>query len=176
MPLANPTYRPEQLTGHRPCDQPRRAERYHGPVSAAKRLARAVSRPDPLPQSADVLVLNACLPIRTVNDLNAVVQTMGGKFAQQNRHRKEKNVTYFVLSILKPLPLLPWRVTLTRCGRNKRKMDEDGLMASLKHVRDSIAECAGVDDGNRKQIEFVYAQEYDAGGYSVRVRIERVKV
>lgn len=62
----------------------------------------------------------------------------------------------------------PFRVTVTRFG--PRKMDDDGVAASCKHVRDGIADALGVDDGDTLKIVFLYRQEI--GPYSVKVRIE----
>jgi hypothetical protein len=48
-------------------------------------------------------------------------------------------------------------VTLTRYGT--RPMDSDGLVASLKHVRDGVADAVGIDDGRHDLIRFVAVQE-----------------
>lgn len=49
----------------------------------------------------------------------------------------------------------PVRVIMTRLGR---LMDTDGLTASCKYVRDTIALFLGVDDGPRGPVEWVYQQ------------------
>lgn len=61
-------------------------------------------------------------------------------------------------------------VTFTR--RGPRRMDDDGLSASLKAVRDAVAKRLGVDDGESR-VAFLYKQE--KGDYGVNVRIEVVE-
>ena len=46
-------------------------------------------------------------------------------------------------------------VTLTRVS--PRAMDDDGAIAALKHVRDEVAACLGVDDGDPR-VEWGYHQ------------------
>ena len=65
-------------------------------------------------------------------------------------------------------PKTPVLVTLTRVG--KRKMDSDGLAASCKHVRDSIASWLGVDDGDETRVLWKYAQEIGKD-YACRIEI-----
>lgn len=64
---------------------------------------------------------------------------------------------------------LPIRITMTRHG--PRKMDEGcGLNASLKAVRDGVADWLGVKD-NDPRIEWVYRQQVGRW-YGVRVQAE----
>jgi hypothetical protein len=58
-------------------------------------------------------------------------------------------------------------VHLVRFG--PRAMDDDGVIGSLKSVRDQLAEQLGVDDGNRERIRFTYAGA--KGEFAVRVQI-----
>lgn len=78
-------------------------------------------------------------------------------------------------------PKFPCRVTIVRIG--KRKMDDDNLASSAKHVRDGVADAYGVDDGDERW-EWRYRQESWKGGeygswkagpvYGVRIEIEEV--
>ena len=70
----------------------------------------------------------------------------------------------------------PCEITLTRIG--KRAMDSDNLAASLKYVRDAIAEhifdrqkklAPGRADGDER-IEWIYKQEVGSE-YAVRIQI-----
>lgn len=59
-------------------------------------------------------------------------------------------------------------VNLTRFG--KKKLDDDNLIGSLKHVRDGIADALGVNDGSDK-ISFKYDQK-QANIYQLEITIE----
>jgi hypothetical protein len=148
-----------------------RAKRFTGKASEKKRIAMARVAAQALRQSPDVGRVVASLPIRTVNPNNG---SHGHWSITAKRREREHNVTRYVLAALVPMPPLPWHVKLTRCGRGTRRMDFDGLVASLKIPRDQIAQCAGVDDGNEKQIVFEYAQRREAA-YGVEVIIDHMR-
>lgn len=146
-----------------------RAKRFEGPVSKRKRVARARVAAEPLRRSADVNQVEASIPLRTSNPNNG---SHGRWWDSAKTREREHNFTrYWLANFAQPLPELPWTVKLTRVGRGTRKMDFDGLVASLKAVRDEIAACGGVDDGNEKMIRFEYAQERGKA-YSVQVVIK----
>jgi hypothetical protein len=63
----------------------------------------------------------------------------------------------------------PLRITLTRIG--PRKLDNDNAVASMKHVRDSLARVLGINDGDETAAVWDYGPQ-QAGKYAVRVRIE----
>lgn len=65
----------------------------------------------------------------------------------------------------------PWRVRLTRVSPSAKGLDSDNLAASFKGVQDELAEWLGVDDGDREQVRWSYAQE--RGPWALKVRIER---
>lgn len=69
-----------------------------------------------------------------------------------------------------PLPPLPARITLTRVGRGTRPMDFDGLVNSLKSVRDAVARHYDVDDGS-DLYRWEYKQERGKE-YAVVIMIE----
>lgn len=62
-----------------------------------------------------------------------------------------------------------WVVTIMR--RGPRKMDDDGLSASAKYVRDGIAKALGIDDGDKARLRFIYMQEL-AKTYSVMIEVQ----
>ena len=67
--------------------------------------------------------------------------------------------------------LIPAVVTMIRVSAGK--LDDDGLRASLKRVRDGIAKALGVNDGGRF-VRFRYGQRRGPKKhYEIRVRIER---
>jgi hypothetical protein len=41
-------------------------------------------------------------------------------------------------------------VTITITRRGGRRMDDDGLTISAKHVRDGVADWLGIDDGDKR--------------------------
>lgn len=66
-------------------------------------------------------------------------------------------------------PQLPAVVTITRYG--KRKLDDDNLAASAKHVRDGVADALQVDDGDGQMVRWEYRQEIGQA-YGVRIQVE----
>lgn len=173
MSLANPLWHPNQ-----PAKGKARAAYGTGAYSQRKRKRlAAMLKFAPLPQSPDAGTVYVSFPLRTTNGLNNQPNSRQQAIIQSQQHKRQKGVTYGALLALgRPLPPLPWSVTLTRVRQRAsgRKMDDDGLAASLKYVRDAVAEAAGVDDGNRKMISFMYAQDTDpnAGAGLVQIRIE----
>lgn len=80
--------------------------------------------------------------------------------------------------------LWPWRwkqrawsfpvlVTLTRISPHHQELDDDNLYASLKAVRDQVAEELGVDDGDKSRIRFEPKQE--RGPWGVRITIQEAR-
>ena len=51
----------------------------------------------------------------------------------------------------------PWLITITRQG--KRKLDDDNLASSAKHIRDGVADALGIDDGDPR-LHWKYLQEH----------------
>jgi len=60
-----------------------------------------------------------------------------------------------------------WLITIMRLG--KRKLDDDNLASSAKHIRDGIADALGIDDGNER-LRWRYAQDTPLP-YGVRVEM-----
>lgn len=114
------------------------------------------------------------IPVQTKNPNNGPQgRTRGAVYAKATRRKHERQVTRLCFLAacngeqwkLDP----PYVVTLTRVGAGT--MDGDGLQASLKSVRDQIADELGIDDGS-DLVRFVYAQrKCRRGTYSVTVEI-----
>lgn len=64
-----------------------------------------------------------------------------------------------------PLPLV---VTLTR-GAPSNGLDDDNLVASLKTIRDAVADWLEVDDKHRDVVRYRYAQERARREWFVRI-------
>jgi hypothetical protein len=85
----------------------------------------------------------------------------------KTRRAQRKAMAEALLVYSRRRPALPALVTVTRCSR--RLLDGDGLAAALKSIQDEIADWLNVDDGDRKNVDFVRMQEH--GSYCVRVDI-----
>ena len=64
-------------------------------------------------------------------------------------------------------------VVVTLVSVRRRELDDDGNVAALKPLRDSISETIGLDDGD-KRIRFEYGQCETRGEQGVIVKIERL--
>lgn len=60
-------------------------------------------------------------------------------------------------------------VTITRIG--PRRLDDDNATISAKAVRDAIAYCIGIDDGDCEKA--VYKVQQETGKYGVRIEFAR---
>lgn len=112
-----------------------------------------------------MVMAEVMIPIRTVSEMNSHAHWRG-------RYRRSKEqrliVTLMLRSVLKAVPTVPCRVTLTRYG--PRRLDPDNLASSHKWVQDATAEFLGVDDGDER-LEWVYEQA-KAKTPSVGIRFE----
>jgi hypothetical protein len=117
------------------------------------------------------------LPIRTTNPLNGGFgNTKVAGILKAKARASHRNVTRLALLAelrragLAPGDLVPAVVSLVRVSAGK--MDDDGLAASCKGVRDGIADALGVDDGGRF-IRFLYGQRKGPQKhFAIEVRIE----
>jgi hypothetical protein len=101
------------------------------------------------------------VPLRTVPGLNAREH-----FAvRAKRVRKEREAVAWVLRGA-ARPAIPCSVTLTRVAPSAG-VDDDNLVGALKGVRDEIAAWLGVDDRQRTQVRYRYAQT--RGEWGVRI-------
>jgi len=62
-------------------------------------------------------------------------------------------------------------ICLTRYSRGK--LDTDGVVSALKHVRDETAACLGFDD-REERVTWHYRQERVPKGFAIQIRIEEV--
>lgn len=96
--------------------------------------------------------------------------------ARHRRVRQEREAVALMLrSFLRRLPKaqrpqLPVDVHLVRVSPGTRPMDDDGVVAALKAVRDQVAEELGVDDGRSELLRFTYAGERGPWGVRIHVR------
>lgn len=100
-------------------------------------------------------------PLRTGRGQNAREHHM----ARARRVKSERAATGWALAG-KGKPVLPCMVLLTRIAPSNG-LDDDGAVASLKAVRDAVAEWLGVDDKHRHIVLYRYAQA--RGPWAVRI-------
>jgi hypothetical protein len=139
-----------------------------------RRLAKTSMRPGDSVNSAirprvdpGVLSLSLFVDVKALNTLNRREHWR----VKQQRAKEQRSRTFAAIKTAEPIPPLPVLVTL--CRRYKGlPCDDDGLSASLKHVRDGAADCYGIED-NDPRIRFEYEQEPVKRGepWSVRVFI-----
>jgi copper chaperone CopZ len=67
---------------------------------------------------------------------------------------------------------MPCVVTLTRVSPGR--LDSDGVVGSMKFVRDAVARWIGVDDKHDDIVAYQYAQEHGKE-YGVRVAVQKVE-
>ena len=107
------------------------------------------------------MTIKLSLPIRTVNSLNS--REHWSKRAR--RAKRERHASY----IFTPKGIkTPVTVTLVRLA--PKVMDDDGLSASFKNLRDGIADKLGVDDGS-PLIKWVYVQRVSKE-YGIQIEFE----
>lgn len=104
------------------------------------------------------------VPIRCVNPTN---NRQGWKAVYFRGEKQKKAVAVLFPKKVGPRPYV---VTLTRVG--PRKLDSDNVQASLKHIRDQVAACLGVDDGDESLVRWIYEQA--KGQYAVRIEVTSV--
>lgn len=100
------------------------------------------------------------LPLRTINALNAREHWR----KRARRAKKERLLAYCATPAGLSLPLT---VNLKRLA--PRLMDDDGLTASFKAIRDGIADKVQVNDGN-PELAFRYSQE-KSKSYAIEIVI-----
>lgn len=101
------------------------------------------------------------VPLRTGRGMNA-------REHWRQRHKRVKHEIAAVGWVLKGVekPRVPCSVLITRVAPSGG-LDDDNLVGSLKSVRDCIAEWIGVDDRERMQVRYRYAQV--RGPWGVRI-------
>jgi hypothetical protein len=112
------------------------------------------------------------IPVKVVSLTNAH-EHWRSRQKRAKKERAETWVAFYHATGRRTRPVTgPTLVTMTRVGKNK--MDSDNLQGALKHVRDELAVCLGVDDRDpiviwkcqqlvdRKQEPFVFVLIEDA--------------
>ena len=92
--------------------------------------------------------------------------------ARSSRIKKERAATRlaFIADAAGAVPPFPVVVEMTRGSAGT--LDDDGLCASLKAVRDEVAACLGCGDSPRDPVQWRYAQEKRPRGvFDVTVRV-----
>ena len=107
------------------------------------------------------------LPIRLYSEAN--LREHWAPRAQRARMQRS-TVCAAVRCRVKPGPTACWQVEITRVG--KRKLDDDNLARSAKHVRDGVADALEVDDGDVARVSWSYTQK-TGRDYAVIIRIKR---
>lgn len=149
-------YTLRQRIGLLPPDKPKRAKR--GSVKAA-RFAREQAWS--LEQRAKTGIF---LGVQTVSEMN-----MRDDHYSRHSRKKLQQGSFYIAVLAIPRPTEPIRVRMIRLG--PRRMDDDNLASSFKHLRDAVAKWVGVDDGEAFY-EWVCEQEKHPF-YGVRIVIER---
>lgn len=113
------------------------------------------------------------VPLRTVSEANSHEHwRLRQQRAKQQRFAVGLQVKPKVEGLVPPLNVLITRVA-------PRQLDSDNLAASNKHVRDAVAECLGIDDGDER-IAWLYSQRraeqgeaWTVAGYGIEIAIWR---
>ncbi len=137
-------------------DRKPRAKRFTGPTSESKAWVREMDKgPGRFFQTS-----------RIINWLNWRGHHMAkAKIAENQRDLGAiEGLIEYVRCDAKP----PYTCTITRYG--PKKMDDDGLAASLKHFQDGVADAMNIDDGDTERLKFVRRQEI-AKWYGIRIEI-----
>jgi len=114
--------------------------------------------------------VTAKVPVRLVNALN-----QREHWRVRAKRAKEQRLAARV-SLAKALPhwfatrdMPAGGATITITRRGGRRMDDDGLTASAKHVRDGIADYLGIDDGDLRLTWIVKQDKAPRGQHWVDV-------
>jgi hypothetical protein len=110
-------------------------------------------------------MLSAQFPLKTVSTLNEREHWA----ARSRRAKQHRSETFMQLRCAALGHSVPCAVTLTRIA--PRALDGDNLQASLKNVRDGVADFLKVDDRDSR-VTWAYAQRRGAAKeYAVEVHI-----
>lgn len=126
--------------------------------------------PSSLPPASEPSAGNGAPPRVVVEILGLAPKSPNRRehyLTKARRVRRERRTVREALKPFAPVPP-PWRVVLVRVA--PRLLDDDNATASMKAVRDTVAEWLHVDDGDTSRVRFVVEQE--RGPYAVRVAVE----
>ncbi len=117
--------------------------------------------------------LTATLPLRTISEANASQREHWA--SKHKRHKYQRGQTRLILRAEWGTLMTNWQtpatITLTRIA--PRSLDDDNLISSMKHIRDSVADWMGTQD-NDPLLTWKYAQERGTKPreYAVRITVE----
>jgi hypothetical protein len=122
---------------------------------------------------ADALTeLEFYIPVKTVSELNRRDHWR----TKDRRRREQQEAAYYAYrgAAKGARVALPCVVRFVRIG--PRKLDSDNLASAMKGIRDTVAQCIGVDDG-AEQIRFEYDQcAIGERSYNVKVQVRSLGV
>ena len=112
-------------------------------------------------------MITLTIPTCVVNELNAHEHWR----VRAKRAKEQHFITALWLRRFSPEGFTgPLVVSMTRCS--PRSFDDDGTVASMKHVRDAIAKWLGRDDGPKAGVRWVCSWERSKV-HEVRVCVAR---
>jgi hypothetical protein len=111
----------------------------------------------------------AVLPIALPLRLSTGQNEREHHHTRARRVAKEREAVH--LAWLAARPVI--HVHLVRVSPHHAELDDDNNVASLKHVRDQVAEQLGVDDGDRRRLRFTYGQDRGPWGVRIFLNFER---
>jgi hypothetical protein len=124
--------------------------------------------------SSDETELVVPMPIKILSEANL----RNGHMARWRRGKAQKQVVGFILpshltSTHKTPPLV---ITLVRLiGKGGQRLDDDNNVGGFKAVRDAVAACLGIDDGD-KRLTWICEQRRDTPAvWGIEVRIRAVR-
>jgi hypothetical protein len=121
-----------------------------------------VCGPDAVAPSGPGVLVGFILPFHTVNELNGSHRHWRTVAKRRKSARLQTASIARAWSATPPSP--PLTVLMTR--HSAGTLDDDGLRAALKSVRDGIADWLGVDDKHTDRVSYGYAQEPCKRGFS----------
>jgi hypothetical protein len=119
---------------------------------------------------APAVAIEVTVPYRVVNESNRPGRCWRDRSrrAKQAREAWAAMLLWAGLALTLPNLPTPLAVTLTRIGG--RRMDDDGVAAGCKSLRDAVAQTLGMDDGDPR-VTWCYSQRPGPGPVGVEVRI-----
>jgi DNA-binding GntR family transcriptional regulator len=116
------------------------------------------------------MIITAKIPVKLVNGANSREHWA----VRAKRAKDQRWAARAALMKYRVLPLLEnidhgIKITITR--RGGRRMDDDGLTISAKHVRDGVADWLGIDDGDPRLTWVVKQDKAPRGQHWVDVEV-----
>jgi hypothetical protein len=119
--------------------------------------------------------VTAKVPVKLVNGLNQREHWAPKAKRAKDQRSAAFNVLMYSVGphprYLPEWPESPAPVTITITRRGGGRMDDDGLTASAKHVRDGIADWLGIDDGDPRLTWVVRQDKAPRGQHWVDIEV-----